>query len=76
QLAERRIFPALDIRRSGTRKEELLIPKDQLDKLWAIRKSMSDSPDFAERFLKKLRQTKSNEEFFAQLGEELKSRRQ
>jgi transcription termination factor Rho len=74
-LAERRIFPALDIRRSGTRKEELLIPKDHLDKLWAIRKSMSDSPDFAERFLKKLRQTKSNEEFFAQLGEELKSRR-
>ncbi|WHY86193.1 transcription termination factor Rho [Neobacillus novalis] len=75
QLAERRIFPALDIRRSGTRKEELLIPKDHLDKLWAIRKSMSDSPDFAERFLKKLRQTKSNEEFFAQLGEELKGRR-
>jgi transcription termination factor Rho len=75
QLAERRIFPALDIRRSGTRKEELLIPKDHLDKLWAIRKSMSDSSDFAERFLKKLRQTKSNEEFFAQLGEELKSRR-
>jgi len=74
-LAERRIFPALDIRRSGTRKEELLIPKDHLDKLWAIRKSMSDSPDFAERFLKKLRQTKSNEEFFAQLGEELKTRR-
>ena len=74
-LAERRIFPALDIRRSGTRKEELLIPKDHLDKLWAIRKSMSDSQDFAERFLKKLRQTKSNEEFFAQLGEELKTRR-
>jgi transcription termination factor Rho len=75
QLAERRIFPALDIRRSGTRKEELLIPKDHLDKLWAIRKSMTDSPDFTERFMKKLRQTKSNEEFFAQLGEELKSRR-
>jgi transcription termination factor Rho len=74
-LAERRIFPAIDIRRSGTRKEELLLPKDQLDKLWAIRKSMSDSPDFAERFLKKLRQTKSNEEFFAQLGEEMKARR-
>jgi transcription termination factor Rho len=46
-----------------------------LDKLWAIRKSMSDSPDFAERFLKKLKQTKSNEEFFAQIGEELKGRR-
>ena len=74
-LAERRVFPAIDIRRSGTRKEELLLPKDQLDKLWAIRKSMSDAPDFAERFLKKLRQTKSNEEFFAAIGEEMKSRR-
>ena len=69
-LAERRIFPAIDIRRSGTRKEELLLPKDHLDNLWAIRKSMSDSPDFAESFLKRLRQTKSNEEFSAQLGEE------
>ncbi|HEX5564566.1 MAG TPA: transcription termination factor Rho, partial [Sporosarcina sp.] len=49
-LAERRIFPALDIRRSGTRKEELLIKPDQLEKLWAIRKTFSDAPDFAERF--------------------------
>ena len=62
-LAERRIFPAIDIRRSGTRKEELLIPKDQLDKLWAIRKTFSDSSDFGEKFLRKLRPTKSNEEF-------------
>lgn len=71
-LAERRIFPAIDIRRSGTRKEELLIPKDQLDKLWAIRKSMSDSPDFSEKFLRKLKLSKSNEDFFAILGEEMK----
>lgn len=34
-LAERRIFPAIDVLRSGTRKEELLLPKDQLDKMWA-----------------------------------------
>ena len=68
-LAERRIFPALDIRRSGTRKEELLIPKDQLEKLWAIRKTFSDTPDFVERFLKKLRQTKTNEEFFDKLND-------
>ncbi|MGM9925872.1 MAG: transcription termination factor Rho [Bacillus sp. (in: firmicutes)] len=72
-LAERRIFPAIDIRRSGTRKEELLIPKDHLDKLWAIRKTMSDIPDFAERFLRKLRQTKSNEEFFNILETEIKN---
>lgn len=74
-LAERRIFPALDIRRSGTRKEELLIPKDQLEKLWAIRKTFSDSHDFAERFLKKLKQSKTNEEFFEKLNEEMKVHR-
>ncbi|MCZ8538613.1 MULTISPECIES: transcription termination factor Rho [Paenisporosarcina] len=74
-LAERRIFPALDIRRSGTRKEELLIPSDQLEKLWAIRKTFSDSHDFGERFLKKLRQTKSNEDFFEMLNTEMKEKR-
>jgi len=63
-LAERRIFPAIDIRRSGTRKEELLVPKARLEKLWKVRKVMSDSPDFAEKFLRKLKQTKTNEEFF------------
>ncbi|AWE06286.1 transcription termination factor Rho [Lysinibacillus sp. 2017] len=71
-LAERRIFPAIDIRRSGTRKEELLIPKDQLDKLWAIRKTFSDSFDFTEKFLRKLRTTKSNEEFFEKLDTDMK----
>ena len=74
-LAERRIFPAIDIRRSGTRKEELLLQPDQLDKLWAIRKTFSDSPDFGERFLKKLSGTKTNEEFFDQLANELKAHR-
>ncbi|MET0785716.1 MAG: transcription termination factor Rho [Paenisporosarcina sp.] len=74
-LAERRIFPALDIRRSGTRKEELLIPASQLDKLWAIRKTFSDSHDFGERFLKKMRQSKSNEEFFEQLNSDMKEKR-
>jgi len=74
-LAERRIFPALDIRRSGTRKEELLIPEDQLTKLWAIRKTFSDAPDFVERFMKKLRQSKTNEEFFEKLDTEMKTHR-
>lgn len=74
-LAERRIFPALDIRRSGTRKEELLLEPDQLEKLWAIRKTFSDSHDFTERFMKKLRQTKTNEEFFTLLNEDMKAHR-
>ncbi|MCW1928901.1 transcription termination factor Rho [Bhargavaea beijingensis] len=74
-LAERRIFPALDIRRSGTRKEELLLPKQRLDKLWAIRRTFTDTHDFVERFLKKLRNTKSNEEFFELLNREMKEKR-
>src|SRR5699024_5530078 len=45
-LAERRIFPSIDILRSRTRKEELLVDKSHLDKMWAIRKTMQDSHDF------------------------------
>ncbi|GAA5415869.1 transcription termination factor Rho [Paraliobacillus ryukyuensis] len=71
-LAQRRIFPAIDILRSSTRKEELLLPKSQLDIVWAVRKSMQDSPDFLDRFLRKLKSTKNNEEFFQQLEEEAK----
>ncbi len=72
-LAERRIFPAIDIRRSGTRKEELLLPKEHLEVLWALRKSLSDSPDFAEKLLRKLQQTKTNDEFIQTLFEELRN---
>ncbi|MFB1051516.1 transcription termination factor Rho [Paraliobacillus sp. JSM ZJ581] len=71
-LAQRRIFPAIDILRSSTRKEELLLPKSQLDVIWAVRKSMQDSPDFLDRFLRKLKHTKNNEEFFQQLKDEMK----
>jgi transcription termination factor Rho len=67
KLSERRIFPAIDIRRSGTRREEALMSKDQLDKVWAIRKTMNDSHEYVEGFFKKLGQTKSNEEFLATL---------
>ncbi len=71
-LAERRIFPAIDILRSGTRKEELLVDKGHLDKMWAIRKTMQDSHDFLERFLKRLKSSKNNEEFLQAMGEEMK----
>src|SRR5690606_38605509 len=71
-LAERRIFPAIDIKRSSTRKEELLVPKDHLEKIWTIRKTMQDSPDFLEKFLKRLMQTKTNDEFMEQLQEEIR----
>ncbi|EPY13532.1 MULTISPECIES: transcription termination factor Rho [Paenibacillus] len=67
KLAERRIFPAIDIRRSGTRREEMLLSKEELDKLWAIRKNMNESPEFVDQFLKKMRDSKTNEEFLAAL---------
>ncbi|GAB2717412.1 transcription termination factor Rho [Paenibacillus thermoaerophilus] len=63
KLAERRIFPAIDIRRSGTRREEMLLTKEELEKVWAIRKNMQDSPDYIEAFLKKFADSKSNAEF-------------
>ena len=73
-LAERRIFPAIDVLRSGTRKEELLLPKDQLDKMWAIRKTMQDQNGFLERFMKRLRQSKTNDEFFKRMEDEMQGK--
>lgn len=65
KLAERRIFPAIDIRRSGTRREEVLLNKEELDTIWAIRKNMNESHDFVEGFLRKLRNSENNAEFLA-----------
>ena len=67
KLAERRIFPAIDIRRSGTRREEMLLTKEELDKIWALRRSMNDSHEFVEAFLKRLAETKTNREFLDSL---------
>ncbi|AQR78558.1 transcription termination factor Rho [Paenibacillus larvae] len=67
KLAEKRIFPAIDIRRSGTRREEMLLSKDELDKVWALRKSMNDSHEYTEMFMKKLSDTKTNVEFLENL---------
>lgn len=75
-LADRRIFPSIDIMKSGTRKEELLVSKDHLEKMWMIRKSMRDSHDFTERFIKRIKSTKNNEEFLASIDEEIKNKRQ
>jgi len=74
-LAERRIFPSIDILRSGTRKEELLVSRDHLEKMWMIRKTMQDSHDFTERFLRRIKNTKNNEEFFQSIDDEIKNKR-
>jgi transcription termination factor Rho len=65
RLADKRIFPSLDINRSGTRREELLLPSDRLELMWALRRAMGNSStgDFLELMLDKLNKTKNNEEF-------------
>ncbi|MEI7026445.1 transcription termination factor Rho [Paenibacillus sp. y28] len=67
KLAERRVFPAIDIRRSGTRREEMLLTKEELDKIWTIRKNMQDSHEYTEGFLKKFAESKTNSEFLETL---------
>ncbi|QGQ99229.1 transcription termination factor Rho [Paenibacillus psychroresistens] len=67
KLAERRIFPAIDIRRSGTRREEMLLTKDELEKVWVLRKNMQESHEFTDAFLKKIAGTKTNLEFLETL---------
>lgn len=67
KLAERRIFPAIDIRRSGTRREEMLLSKEELDKVWAIRKNMNDTFEFVDQFLKKIKDADNNEQFLMSL---------
>ncbi len=76
-LAERRIFPAVDLKKSGTRKEELLLSDDELEAIWKLRRVMSDDIlKDTEQILKILRQTKSNADFCAQIDQlELSARR-
>lgn len=67
RLSDRRIFPAMDVNRSGTRKEELLLSNETLNRVWLLRKLTSDlnSVEAMEFLLNKMRGTKSNEEFLA-----------
>ena len=74
RLAERRIFPAFDIERSGTRREELLLDEAVLSKVWTIRNmidQMGGGTDAIGPFLGYMGKTKSNKEFLEQLNKEL-----
>ncbi len=66
RLAEKRVYPAININRSGTRREELLIKPDQLQKIWILRKLLHDMDEIEamEFMLDKMKQTKTNNEFF------------
>ena len=69
-MTDKRLFPTIDITRSGTRKEELLVDKATLTKMWVLRRvlmqmGMTDGMEF---LLEKLRQTKNNEDFFQNMN--------
>jgi transcription termination factor Rho len=65
RLSDRRIFPAMDINRSGTRKEELLLPPEDLNKVWILRKFLNEmnSVEAMEFLLDRIRKTKNNAKF-------------
>ena len=70
KLSEKRIFPAIDINKSGTRREELLLSQKELEGVWAIRKAMSNmgTAEVTEILINRLVQTKNNEEFISSLN--------
>ena len=70
KLVDKRTFPAIDINKSGTRKDELLIPRDELNRIWVLRKVMAPlSPvESVELLIDKLNKTRSNGEFLASMS--------
>ena len=66
KIAEKRIFPSVNINRSGTRKEEILTKADELQKIWILRKLLHPMEETAamEFLLERLKATKNNSEFF------------
>jgi transcription termination factor Rho len=69
RLSDKRLFPAIDLQRSGTRKEELLISKEDLSRVWVMRRVLNPlSPtEQMEVVLERLEKTKSNAEFLASM---------
>ena len=65
KLSEKRIFPAIDLNKSGTRKEDLLMTQDELEAIWAMRRQMANSPtqDVTETIIDNLAHTKNNSDF-------------
>ena len=70
KLAERRLFPAINIKKSGTRKEELLLSEAELQRMWILRKVLNpmDDADMLELIRDKMRKTKDNEAFLASMN--------
>ena len=70
RLADKRVFPAIDIQRSGTRKDELLLPPDELSRVWVLRKVLSplSTVEAMELLLSRLTKSKSNMEFLSSMS--------
>ena len=69
ELAERRVFPAIDVKRSGTRKEDMLLPQETLEAIWKVRHAIKgDGLETSEQLVKQLRETKSNADFIRRLS--------
>jgi transcription termination factor Rho len=69
KIAEKRVYPAINIRRSATRREELLMTEEELQRVWILRKLLHEMDDVAaiEFLIDKLRTTKTNDEFFSSM---------
>jgi transcription termination factor Rho len=70
KLVDKRVFPAIDINRSGTRKEELLVPKDELNRIWILRKVLNplSTVEAMELLCEKMGKTKANADFLASMS--------
>ena len=70
RMEQKRIFPAIDIQASGTRREELLLPKDELDTIWKLRRLLAsmDSEAALQQLIERLRATRSNEQFLQMIA--------
>jgi transcription termination factor Rho len=70
KLSDKRIFPAMDVNRSGTRKEELLLPEGDLRKIWILRKFLSEmnTVEAMEFLVEKMSQTKTNRKFLESMN--------
>jgi transcription termination factor Rho len=71
KVSDKRIFPALDVGKSGTRKEELLVEKDKLSKMWVLRRILMQmgTVDAMEFLLDKMKDSKTNEDFFSNMNQ-------
>ena len=65
KLSEKRIFPAIDLNKSGTRKEDLLMSQDEMEAIWAMRRALANSPvqEVTETIIDNLAHTRNNENF-------------